>query len=354
MKLRILFSLPLLVGALTLSATAADVHVKRLDGGGGSGGAAAGGGSISGGGGGGGGDFHGGGPVRVESHGGDRGFQSHDNFGGNRVRPDRVRSGMVRPRGAAADVGHTRIVRRSTVPTPQQHSLIASNPRVVRTIQSDRRVEVVPNHQYWHNVGGVRYVHYLRGGVHWYGFYAGPRFYWTRYYHNHWWWYDPFFDHWAFWWGGYWWWRGPEGVLYVNVNDTYYPYTEAPVRVVAPTASEPLTEDTENNGGEFTSRDGTRLVQIHGPQSEAFLYDKSGSQPQYLAYLGKNVDRVRFSGGTDGKPVRILVDFKNGDFTLFNAEGEPVDLTPPAEPATSAAPSAPSEPPSDVPELPGQ
>ena len=352
MKLRVLVSLSVLAAALALPAGAADVHVKRLDGGGGTGGAAVGGGSIGGGESGGG---RGGvGPVRVQPRGGGRDFRTHDNSGGNRVRSDRVRSGSVGSRGMGADLGRTRIVRKSSVPVPQLHSVIANNTRVIRTIQNNRRVEVVPNHHYWHDVDGVRYVHYIRGGVHWYGFYDGPRFCWTRYYHDHWWWYDPFFDHWVFWWGGNWWWRGPAGVLYVNVDDAYYPYEEAPVRVSPPTNSEPLTEDTENNGGEFTSRDGTRMVQIHGPQSEAFLYDKSGAEPQYLAYLGKNVDRVRFSGGTDGKPVRILVDFKNGDFTLFNAEGEPVDLTPPAEPSTSANPSAPSEPPTNVPELPGQ
>jgi hypothetical protein len=65
------------------------------------------------------------------------------------------------------------------------------------------------------------------------------------------------------------------------------------------------------------------------------------------------VDRVRFSGGTDGRPLKILVDFKNGDFSLFSSEGEPLDLTPPDVPSDASdsgnAPDAPPSPPTDIP-----
>ncbi len=245
-------------------------------------------------------------------------------------------------------VGRTRIVRQSQTPAPDAHGAIAGNHTIIRQIDRDRRVEVVPNRQYWHNDGGQRWVHTYRGGVHWYGFYHGRSFYWTRYYRDRWWWYDDGFAHWVFWANGRWWWNGPGNVLYVYVNESYYPYDESPVAVVAPASVRAPVEETENNGGEWTSRDGKRMVQIHGPQAEAFLYDRSGDQAQYLAYLGKNVERVRFSGGTDGRPVRILVDFKNGDFTLFSSEGEPVDLTPPDVPSGDDAGSPPN-PPSDIP-----
>src|SRR5262249_4990191 len=93
-----------------------------------------------------------------------------------------------------------------------------------------------------------------------------------------------------------------------------------------------------STGGSWTSKDGSRLVQITGAQSEAYLYDKTSGQTKYLAYLGKNVERVRFSGGTDNAPLKILVDFKNGEFAFFSAEGEPLDITRPEEPAESNGP----------------
>jgi len=231
--------------------------------------------------------------------------------------------------GVTLGAGRTRIVRQSHDPAPDNHGSIAGNRTIIRQIERDRRVEVVPNRQYWHNDGGHRWVHTYRGGLHWYGFYHGRSFYWTRYHRDRWWWYDDGFNHWVFWSNGRWWWNGPGGALYVNVNDSYYPYDAAPVAVPRPAPVKAPLEESENHGGEWTSRDGKRMVQIHGPQAEAFLYDKSGDQAQYLAYLGKNVERVRFSDGMDDSPVRILVDFKNGDFTLFSSEGEPVDLAPP-------------------------
>jgi hypothetical protein len=254
-------------------------------------------------------------------------------------------------------VTRTRIIRQQpvhSVAVPSGHAAIVHNNAIIRNIQHDRRVEIVPNHAYWHNNGGVRYVHTYRGGIHWYGFYHGSNFYWTRYHRNRWWWYDPSFNHWVFWANGYWWWNGPDNVLYVYENDSYYPYDVAPVQVAAPAPveSQSVDTETENNGVTWTSSDGRRMIQIQGPQSEAYLYDKSGTQPKYLAYLGSQVERVRFSGGTDGRPLKILVDFKNGNFSLFSGEGEPLDMTPPDTPSDASdagTPSMPPTPPTDIP-----
>lgn len=326
-------------------ACAADVRVKRLDGGGSEGvgqGSGRDRGTVQ------------SRPVGArDSAGGgrDHSFENRGDRNGRSFQGDRgAHTQSVQPRSSSVTVGagHTRIVRQSQSPAPDSHGAIAGNRTIVRQIEHDRRVEIVPNHQYWHNDGNQRWVHTYRGGIHWYGFYHGRSFYWTRYYNDRWWWYDDGFDHWVFWANNRWWWNGPGGVLYVYENNSYYPYDEAPVAVPAPIALSVPAEEAENNGGEWTSRDGKRMVQIHGAQNEAFLYDKTGAQPQYLAYLGKNVERVRFSGGVDGRPVKILVDFKNGDFSFFTSEGEPIDVTPPETPSEDGAGEPPS-PPTDIP-----
>jgi hypothetical protein len=37
------------------------------------------------------------------------------------------------------------------------------------------------------------------------------------------------------------------------------------------------------------------------------------------------VKAVRFSGGASGQPLRILLDFEDGRFALFDKDGKPVD-----------------------------
>lgn len=209
---------------------------------------------------------------------------------------------------------------------------VAGNRGFERTVvRRAERVRVVPNRYYWNDYRGQRYAHLYRDGAHWYGFYNGPRFYWTRYHRNRWWWYDPTFTHWSFWWGGYWWWAAPGGVYYVYVNDAYRPYESAGVEVAPPTDA--MDEDppsgTPPGPAEDTtvhSSDGKRMVQIAGEEDSAFLYDSSGSQPVFMKVLGKGVANARFSGGTDGKPVQILINYQDGHFELFNATGDPAKV----------------------------
>jgi hypothetical protein len=235
----------------------------------------------------------------------------------------------------------TRVVRQ--IGAPVSHGAIVRNRDVVRRIETDRRVEVVPNRYYWHSVGGQRYAHYYRGGHHWWGFYSGPHFYWTRYHRNHWWWYDPGFHRWAFWASGYWWWPGPGGALYVNVNDAYVPYSPGVVAVTAPEAPAPPTEtvDAPTRDTTLNSPDSRRSVQIVGGQ--AFLYDTTSGKPVFMKFLANNVERVRFSGGTDGKPLQILLDFSDGRFTLYTSDGLPSDDSATASSEDGAE--APPEPP---------
>ena len=236
---------------------------------------------------------------------------------------------------------------------PAQHNAIARNPTFIRNIHNEERAERTPGRYYWHDLGGRRYAHYYdTRGIHWYGFYAGPHFYWTRYYASRWWWYDPHFSRWVFWWDGYWWWPGPYGLTYVYVNNSYYPYENGEVvtatpEVVAPPAAAPRPSE----GAVSTSPDGSRMVQIVGDQGDAYLYDRSTGQPTYLKYLGANVDKVRFSGGANGQPVQILVDYKDGSFALFDAEGNSASSPPanaaelPGTPPAATAPPPDAEPP---------
>src|SRR5689334_10204534 len=51
------------------------------------------------------------------------------------------------------------IQQRVSVVPPQHHVAVLHNTVVVRDIQHTQRVEVLPNHYYWHDVSGLRYCH---------------------------------------------------------------------------------------------------------------------------------------------------------------------------------------------------
>ncbi|MBV9079520.1 MAG: hypothetical protein JO102_00210 [Elusimicrobia bacterium] len=274
--------------------------------------------------------------------------------------PDRIRNSnnIVRDRhqidyperdgtGAAISKSAARVA-------PQEHTSIVRNTTIIRNIQNERRTEIVPNKYYWHDSAGVRYCHYYdRGGVHWYGFYFGPTFYWTRYYGDHWWWFDARFDRWVYWWGGYWWWPSPTGVVYVYMDNNYYPYQEGVVTVKQPEVEAPPEgAPSSHEGSSYQSPDGRRTVQVFGDRDEAFLYNSSSGQASFMKYLGAGVEKVRFAGGKNGKPLQILIDFKDGTFAFFTDEGQPIDANPdktelslPSGPPPGAKTPPPAEPP---------
>jgi hypothetical protein len=226
-------------------------------------------------------------------------------------------------------------------------------------------VTVVPSHN-WSHANGRPYRYWNYRGHPWYGFYIGPRYYWARWYGNNWWWYDSQFARWAFWYDGYWWWNAPTGITYVYVNNAYTPYDEGVVNVAPPTAVgtpptdgsvPPSVQNTEpaaiNADQTATSPDGRRMVQIVGPSSEAFLYDTSSGKPVFMKYLAKDVQRARFDGGQNGKPLQILVDYKtNSDFTLFDSEGRPQggSILPQTAEASAISPAKMPAPPAPLPE----
>lgn len=200
----------------------------------------------------------------------------------------------------------------------------------------------------WHTYGGRRYSHYYDGGAHWYGWYGGSRFYWTRPWGGYWWWYEPGYGRWNYWYAGHWWWPGPGGAAYIYMNDGYYPYGE-PQAPAAPSVPAP------GAGGAWTSPDGKRVVEVTGPDAQAVLYEKNGQELIYRGFLGKEVQRARFSAATPQAAATILIEFRDGTFALFGYDGRRVDAALP--PAPEAAPPkglvpAPPPPPDALPPAP--
>jgi hypothetical protein len=108
----------------------------------------------------------------------------------------------------------------------------------------------------------------------------------------------------------------------------------------------PVAQATAAADKTFNSPDGTRLIKIMGTDSEAFVYDVSSSTQVYLNYLGRGVDKIRFSGKKPGETPQILVDFQDGSFSLFDMDGNPAkSASPPAvqtPPAGDALPPLPA------------
>ncbi len=279
----------------------------------------------------------------------------------------RVQSG-VRPIAPPARDASGRPFRGRTATSPPAHSAVVTNGAVVRSVQSAQRVEVVPNHFFWHDVHGNHFCHFFDGHAHWFGFYWGPAFYWTQWWGGYWWWYDPSYYRWVYWWNGYWWWPGPGGVPYAYVDNNYYPYQEVTGAVIVKNPqldqAPPGMPAEGVPGRSFASPDHRRMVQISGDQGEAYLYDSSRGSPSYMAYLARGARQARFSGGTEGRPLRILLDFSDGSFALYDEQGRSLDFNspananqnseeelpgPPPEPASAppGSPKAPPKPPSE-------
>jgi hypothetical protein len=160
--------------------------------------------------------------------------------------------------------------------------------------------------------GGRRYWVYHDHFGPWYGWYAGPSFYWARWHRNRW-----------------WWWH--DGIWFYYYDDDWVPAPsgEPPppeaAPPAAPAAAAPAAPQPPMTGGAWWSPDKTRLVQIAGPSGDAFLYDATASTetPRFMERLAPGAERARFSGG-EGRPLTILVDLRDGRFLLFDKDGKPL------------------------------
>jgi hypothetical protein len=269
-------------------------------------------------------------------------------------KPEHVVRDQGRPSYPKNDEHGARISKPAASSPPAHHADVVRNAGFARNVSHLERTEVVPNHYYWHNENGMRYSHYYDGHNHWYGFYHGPTFYWTRYYGDRWWWFDGVAARWVFWGNGYWWWAGPGGAAYVYMDNDYYPYESAGVTVEheenAPAGASVPPSD---KGSTTNSPDGKRMAQVFGADAQSFLYDKSVAPPVFLKYLGQGVTKVRFSGGTAGAPLQIMVEYKDDTFALFDADGNSLSAAVKSSESASAPPAPDSIPPAPT-SAPGQ
>ncbi len=177
--------------------------------------------------------------------------------------------------------------------------------------------EKKPGHYYWHNGRNFNYCHYIdRIGYHWYGWYVGSKYFWTRYFKNRWWWYDGDFGRWCFWNNGFWWWQDPYhiGDLYFYNDIEYIPVNSAEdnVAVAVPDNASMRT---------YVNPDDTRVVKVVADTQDAFLYDAS-SQPEFApVYLASGVRDVMFSDPGSGKPLEIILKLNDGSFDMFDGYG---------------------------------
>jgi hypothetical protein len=270
-------------------------------------------------------------------------------------RPEHVVNDGGRAAYPQRDERGAAITQRPAVSPPAQHAAVARNEGFARGMGRLERTETTRNHYYWHNDGGIRYSHYYDGHYHWYGFYHGPNFYWTRYYGNRWWWYDGSVARWVFWWDGFWWWSGPGGAAYVYLDNSYYPYENEGVAVErAEAVTPPATHPEPGKGATTVSPDGKRSAQVFGADAQAFLYDKTATPPKFLKYLGSGVSQVRFSGGTGGAALQVLVEFKDGTFALFDQDGNSQSSALQSTESKSAPPPTPDSVPPPPSSAPGQ
>jgi hypothetical protein len=109
---------------------------------------------------------------------------------------------------------------------------LVQDPVLLTNVRRFTVEERVGGRYYWHRWRDQDFCHYYDPwGYHWYGWYLGPRFFWTRYYNGGWWWYDPLRIRWCFWYDGFWWWQDPFNIslTYVYNGSDYVPGDEATV-----------------------------------------------------------------------------------------------------------------------------
>jgi hypothetical protein len=220
----------------------------------------------------------------------------------------------------------------SANPTVRAHMSVIVSPAFRTQINLINAHETRVGFYYWHTGNGFNYCHYYDPwGYHWYGWYLGDAYFWTRWFSNNWWWYDPAYYRWCYWHDGGWWWQDPDTTtIYVYNNGSYLPADNgANVNVnvngnngpEAPSAAAPVQAIDSKNI--FYSKDSTRKVKLVG--SDAFLYDVSGQNSFKPVFLGSNVTSVKFSNTSNGKPLQVMLFFKDGTFGLFDGQGNPLN-----------------------------
>jgi hypothetical protein len=205
---------------------------------------------------------------------------------------------------------------------------------------------------YWEGEGDRRFCHhYDEFGFHWYGWYIGEVYFWTRYYEDRYWWYDRYWNRWCYLNENRWWYQEPTtSVVYLYTDDGYYQYNDSASEVVMIPDNTPPVENppaVDENGSTpevatFYSLDGTRAVRIVGANEDAYLYD-TDEQPAFEPFaLASNVKRVDFSTEEDKIKIALFTqklqliggEWKQVDKTkYFDGDGNKWGAAPPPLPA---------------------
>jgi hypothetical protein len=231
---------------------------------------------------------------------------------------------------------------------------------------------------YWHDFDGNRFCHhYDQWGFHWYGWYIGDVYFWTRYWNDSYWYYDPYYGRWVYMRNGRWWYQDPVHTevvyLYTPESNSYYQYDNAPGggAVLTPDQTAPITtppSDPAQPGDPaqsapskiFYSGDARRSVQVFGATNDAFLYDTAETPAFNPVFLASGVTEARFSQSAADQPLSVLLLTEtanddgtttkgflmfdeNGNSTMAEPVGAPADsVTPPDSTDTPANPPSPS------------
>lgn len=130
------------------------------------------------------------------------------------LKSDRQHSQIIFPHaGADGQAIHSSLVVRAQIGAPEIHAhfrALAGDSVMMGNLRGYNRSEIQANHYYWHSYHGMNYCHYYDPWhYHWYGWYMGDRYFWTRFDRGFWWWYDPLQLRWCYWDNNNWWWSDP-------------------------------------------------------------------------------------------------------------------------------------------------
>ena len=238
------------------------------------------------------------------------------------IHTDRAHSVIRFPQHGPDHIG---ITARLVSPRHYNDGVVRDHMNLVDSVEWTARVnqfnfsENRAGHYYWHNDGGVNYCHYIDdSGYHWYGWYLGDQYFWTRNFNGRWWWYDSDYDRWCFWNNGFWWWQDPYHVsdLYCYNDDNYIPCNSSEDQVVVMASN---NANLQSN----VSPDGSRIVKIDADTQDAFLYDTANPPTFDPVYLASGVQSVQFSDTSNGRPLEIILKLNDGSFDLFDGQGNP-------------------------------
>ncbi len=225
------------------------------------------------------------------------------------------------------------------IPPGRDHITIINNTTIINNMNGVHRGWNGNDHGYgWYDWNGRRVCHhYDTFGYHWWGFYVGDAYFWTRYSNGRHWWYDPYYNRWVYLNDGRWWWQDPmnSAVLYVIIDNNYYRYQDnAGTIVVRPDPTQPVVAPPAEPNVPATpapeedtmySLDGTRSVQILGSAKEAYLYDLTVTDPNGAAaggqWLASGVNSAKFvyddkhepDGSTSQVIRQVELDFDDAE-----------------------------------------